>query len=176
MNDEGWKIEHSNYGDNPIQKIHFSFEDHKFVMIFTVIIKNEYYIDKEIEVEFKFPENSYDVKFDRLENFDAGLFYIGPSSKFSIITFKKSKNLVNTIMKVIDFHCNQMHAELYLAQAASVKLKIFYDRLARPDKIGISCLVINNVFEGKLGYVIKTRYFRFVRENESGNAFDKTHL
>jgi len=78
-----WKIELFRYGNIFAERIDFSIDGHDFLMVFTPVSEindQETLAQKSEDVGFIIPDNSYDVKFDRIENFESGDFYASPSS------------------------------------------------------------------------------------------------
>jgi hypothetical protein len=78
------------------------------------------------------PPNSYDVKFDRVENFEAGDYYTGPSEQFNFMDFAKMRRLGLAIFEVLEFHLTTKEPKAYFASAENIRLKSFYDRLVKP--------------------------------------------
>ncbi|MDM8524942.1 hypothetical protein QUF80_16350 [Desulfococcaceae bacterium HSG8] len=87
MSETDWKIELFPYGEIWAERIDFSIGEHDFLMVFTPmseISDEETLAQKSEDAGFIIPDNSYDVKFDRTENFGSGDFYAPPSSEMNL--------------------------------------------------------------------------------------------
>ena len=143
-----------------IELIKFDIEDHQFMMVFTKL-SEQYDITTLEELEqslgFTIPEKSYNIKFDRLENFESGNFYAPPSSEFSQFNLKKLNYLGFIIYKLIELHANEKDAQLYFASAENSKLKSFYNRVVNKYANSLDCEVISDLpLDEGLDYAIKT--------------------
>lgn len=144
------------------QRIDFSVDDHNFLMIFTPVLASgdEDYLNlRSQEVGFLIPKNSYDVKFDRAENFDSSDFYAPPTDGFSKIDFRKMARLGLGIKELLNLHLCTTKAEAYFAVAENPKLAIFYGRLARQYANGLQ-FEVTQFGNGGLSYAIKTSNYR----------------
>ena len=162
-NIKNWKFEDLPYGEVNSQRINFSIDDHNFFMVFTPVILNdsEYKYERELSAGFNIPDKSYDVKFDREENFESGNFYMPPSSEFSQMTPGKMKRLGTGVCKLMEFHCSITGAEVYFASAENEGLKQFYDRLANKHSDELEYKVTTGLGEEGLDYAIKTSKFKY---------------
>lgn len=160
---KNWKFEDLPYGEFNSQRIDFSIDDHNFFMVFTPVIltNSEYKYQRETLAGFSVPDKSYDIKFDREENFESGDFYMPPSSDFSQMTPGKMKRLGKGVCKLIEFHCSITGAEVYFASAENGGLKQFYDRLANKHSDELEYKVTTGLGEEGLDYAIKTSKFKY---------------
>ena len=161
-NIKNWEFEEFPYGDIYSQRIDFSIDDHHFFMIFTPVITDDddYIQDRQSEVEFCIPDRSYDVKFDRVENFENGDFYVPPGQEFSFMGPGKMRRLGSAVCQLIDFHCSVTGAQAYFASAENLGLKQFYDRLANNYASELNYEVTTGLGEEGLDYAIKTSKFK----------------
>lgn len=157
-----WEFEEFPFGDIESQRIDFSVDDHDFFMIFTPVLSDdvEYTKERESIVGFTIPSRSYDVKFDRVENFDSGEFYAPPSQTYSFMGPSKMKRLGSGVCQLIDFHCSMTGAEVYFASAENYGLKQFYDRLANKYAGELNYEVTTGLGDEGLDYAIKTSKFK----------------
>lgn len=154
-----WDFEEFVCGDIRTQLFNFSIDDHDFVMIFTHL--KEFNDDDSIaelsdKAGFDVPANSYDVKFDRVENFDSGDYYSQPSEQFSFMDFGKMRRLGLAIYQVMEFHMTTKEPQAYFASAENIRLKWFYDRLVKQYADRLNLQVVSNLGEEGLDYAIKT--------------------
>lgn len=157
-----WELEVFPFGNFVSDRIDFSIDDHNFFMVFTPIKSfGEEYLTWMTEiVGLNIPDNSYTIKFDRLENFESGDFYAPPSDIFSKTDYKKLNRLGNGIRKLIKFHYSLKNTELYFASAESFEMKKYYDRLIRNESEHSEFEVISNIGEEGLDYAIKTPNYK----------------
>ncbi|PWV83871.1 hypothetical protein C7423_11341 [Pantoea ananatis] len=143
------------------QRYDFSIETHNFVVIFSEVITDdpEYHALRSEEAGFRIPKNCYDVKFDRLENFESEEFYAPPPKGKGSRRFNFSLELADALETIITVHHNIYKAKAYLAVADTPKLKRFYDRVLQKAPDDVICEVKAELGEGGMGYVLKTRYF-----------------
>lgn len=139
----------------------FSIEAHNFVVIFSEVITDdpEYHAFRSEEVGFRIPKKCYDVKFDRLENFETQNFYAPPPKGKGSRSLNFSEELADALETIITVHHNVYKAKAYLATAETQKLKRFYDRVLQNAPDDVIYEVLAEVGEGGMGYVLKTRYF-----------------
>jgi len=155
-----WKIEFFPYGEISAEKIDFSIDDHEFLIVFTPVteINDENTLaQKSRSVGFSIPENSYDVKFDRRENFESDSFYAPPSVKMS---FRQLNRLGLGIKQIMEFHYVIKNAAVYLVTAESFKLARYYDRLIAKHARTLQFEVIARIGEEGLDYAIKTTRYK----------------
>ncbi|NHB98813.1 hypothetical protein [Photorhabdus stackebrandtii] len=150
-------------GEIQYHRLDFSIEDHDFVMIFSdvEISDVEYLQMRSEEVGFSIPERCYDVKFDRLENFDSGDFYAPPppDAIFSKLGYQGLMRLGKAFSEIIGLHYQLYDAKAYFAMAETRKLKSFYDRILQQPNVGVPYEIIINLGEMRRGYAIKTPSF-----------------
>ena len=154
-----WAFEEIISGEIRSQLINFSIDDHDFVMIFTQLNEfsdNESIAELSSKAGFDVPANSYDVKFDRIENFDSGDYYSRPSERFSFMDFAKMRRLGLAIYQVLEFHITTKEPQAYFASAENIGLKWFYDRLVKQYADRLNLQVISDLGEEGLDYAIKT--------------------
>jgi hypothetical protein len=159
-----WEFQQFPVGEIESQRIDFQVDDHDFLMLFTPVLasgNDEYIRFRSETVGFDIPHNSYDVKFDRVENFESGNFYAPPVEKWSKIDFRKMSRLGQELVQILEFHMVVTGAEAYFAAAENHGLKRFYDRLAKQRAQSIQCQVITNLGEEGLDYAIKTSRFKY---------------
>ncbi len=157
---KAWEFETFPVGDIESQRISFSIDDHDFFMIFTPLIEDyEYIQDRALTAGFSIPDRSYDVKFDRAENFITGNFYSPPHKTFTPMTPGKMKRLGLGIYQIINFHCTVSGAQVYFASAENRGLKKFYDRLAKRYADQLNYQVLTDLGDEGLDYAIKTSKF-----------------
>ncbi|MGC0821893.1 hypothetical protein [Pantoea agglomerans] len=71
----------------------------------------------------------YDVKFDRLENFNSGNFYAPPPAELRSRKRRFADELAEALETIITLHHKAYRARAYFAIAETEKLKRFYDRV-----------------------------------------------
>lgn len=161
-----WEIQEFAYTENiKSQRIDFSIDDHEFVIFFTPVFAFEdenSLIDRAKLIGFDPPRNSYDVKFDRIENFEECTYYQPPAkdSHFSVFNTSKMRRLGAGLSELLLFHCNLTKAEAYFGVAENQKLKIYYDRLVKKYAYQLNFRVISNIGEEGLDYAIQTSYYQ----------------
>jgi hypothetical protein len=117
-----WKIEIFPYGKIWAERIDFSIDGHDFLMVFTPVSEindQETLAQKSEDVGFIIPDNSYDVKFDRIENFESGDFYASPSSGMDLSQLNR---LGIGITQIMEFHYSMKNTEVYFATAENYRL------------------------------------------------------
>lgn len=161
-NKNEWEIIEFPMGDINSQRIDFSISDHDFLIIFTPVLRDdvEYLKDRSESVGFNIPDNSYDIKFDRVENFESDNYYCPPSDDFSKMGVGKMRKLGTSICQLIEFHATIKNTKTYFASAENIGLKKFYDRLVKVHASRLKYNVINNLGEEELDYAIKTPRFK----------------
>jgi hypothetical protein len=160
-----WRLESFDYGSLPAQKIDFAIDDHRFVMFFSCV--SDTYADsgeclaqkQEAFGMGEFPNGTYEIKFDRVENFETGEFFERQEAGFSPMTYGRMRRLSAAIVQIVRYHMDTVGAKLYLAVAESDKLKSFYDRLAIKPAHVLGCTVSKDLGDERLGYAIKTPSF-----------------
>lgn len=152
------------YGYTSGQRIDFDIDidDHRLVMFF--MPASEFYDDERKEeisraLTAPFPENSYDIKFDRLENFETENYYQPPDTQYSKANYRFMTRLSRGIAQLIDYHCEEVQPEAYFAVAENHRLKRFYDRLAVKHAPGLNFNPINGIGHEGLGYALTTRHY-----------------
>ncbi len=132
-------------------------------MVFTPVNEindEETLAQKSEDVGFAIPDNSYDIKFDRKDNFESGDFYAA-SSKMNLSQLNR---LGSAIKKIIEFHYSLKNAEVYFATAHSFKLARYYDRLIDAYAAQLNFECISRIGEEGLDYVIKTGKYKGQRK------------
>lgn len=155
-----WNLRDFFYGDIPCQIIEFSVGEHEYMMFFSqvnAVRTPEMNINKAQELGIEFREKSYEVKFDLKANFNSETFFHPPESKVSVAAMKI---LGKTVVALLDFHYRNSDSEAYLCVASSVKLKRFYDRLAKMYATELKFNIVNGLGEEGLGYEIKTPSYK----------------
>ena len=158
-----WAFTEYVFGDIHSQRIAFSIDDHDFYMLFTPLNQtsdDSTIIERSEAVGFEIPIDSFDVKFDRVENFESDQFYQLPADTFTIMDFSKMKRLGLAICQLLEFHTVATGAQAYFASAASVELKHFYDRLVRQHANRLNYTIHSGLGEEGLDYAIKTPKFK----------------
>ncbi|MGB9096955.1 hypothetical protein [Erwinia sp.] len=149
------------HGDFIAHRFDFCIEAHNFVVLFAEVITSdsEYHDYRSEEVGFRIPTRCYDVKFDRLENFESGNFYAPPPKGQCSRRHNFTEELAEALETIITLHHNVYRARAYLAVAETTKLKRFYDRVLQQPPVDVVYEVNTGLGEGGMGYVLKTRYF-----------------
>lgn len=141
------------------QRISFSVDDHQFYMLFTPVLESgddQSVLQRGKDIGFVIPPLSFDVKFDRVENFESDQYYQLPSNNFSMMDFSKMRRLGVAICQLLEFHTTVTGAQVYFASAASIELKHFYDRLVRQHAHRLNYTIYTGLGEEELDYAIKT--------------------
>ncbi len=142
----------------------FSIDGHDFLMVFTPVSEindKETLAQKSEEVGFIIPDNSYDVKFDRTENFESGNFYTPPFSKMDLSQLNRLG-----IKQIMEFHYSIKNAEVYLATAENFRLARYYERLIRIYAEQLQFEVVSGIGEEGLDYAIKTPKYKGKRKED----------
>lgn len=149
------------HGAMTAQRFDFSVEEHNFVVMFAEVIVDDpdYHKERCDEVGFDIPLGCYDVKFDRLENFESGEFYAPPPTERRSRRRRFADELAEALETIITLHHYVYRAKAYFAVAETDKLKRFYDRVLQNPPHDVLCEVKTAIGEGGRGYVLKTRYF-----------------
>ncbi|WP_409160594.1 hypothetical protein [Pectobacterium sp. B2J-2] len=149
------------HGGYIAHRFDFCIDTHHFVVIFAEVDISEpaYHIYRSDEVGFEIPPCCYDVKFDRLENFESGDFYKPASKGQCSRRLGFSAELAEALETIITLHHDVYHARAYLAVAETPKLKRFYDRVLQRSPHDVVYEMSAGLGEGGNGYVLKTRYF-----------------
>lgn len=157
-----WEFEQFPCGEIYSQRIDFSVDDHQFFMIFTPVICDDaaYVHERESQVDFEIPEQSYDIKFDRVENFESGQFYAPPAAGYSFMGLEKLARLGIGLCRLIEFHRSLTGAQVYFVSTENLRLKHFYDRLAKKYAVELNYSVNTGLGEEGLDYAIKTSEYR----------------
>lgn len=149
------------HGELTAHRFDFCIETHHFVVIFSEVITTDpaYHEFRSEEVGFIIPAACYDVKFDRLENFQSGDFYALPPKERCSRKLNFADELAESLETIITLHHNVYHARAYFAVAETDKLKRFYDRVLQQPPHDVVYEVNTGLGEGGRGYALKTRYF-----------------
>lgn len=159
------------HGTLTAHRFDFRIERHDFVMLFSEVIVNDpdYHAYRSEEVGFTIPPACYDVKFDRLENFNSGNFYAPPPVELRSRKRGFADELAEALETIITLHHRVYRARAYFAIAETEKLKRFYDRVLQHPPRDVIYEVNTAIGEGGRGYVLKTRYFN-PEKNDSCRA------
>ncbi|EPV8439219.1 hypothetical protein [Klebsiella variicola] len=149
------------HGEITAHRFDFCIEAHKFLVIFAEVITSDpaYHAYRSDEVGFHIPDRCYDVKFDRVENFESGDFYKQPPLENRSRRLNFTEELAEALETIITLHHNVYHARAYFAVAETTKLKRFYDRILQQPPHDVVYEVNTDLGEGGMGYALKTRYF-----------------
>lgn len=151
------------YGEFIFHRLDFSIDDHDFIMILSEAVmlagggtssfSNE-------DVGFIIPENTYEIKFDRVENFHNDSYFELPTTQYSKLNYKSLMRLGSALNIVIMNHYHSFKPKLYLSIAVNTRLKLLYDRLLLTHRgLSIPIEIKKNIGEGGRGYAIKTPRF-----------------
>lgn len=156
----GWELEDFNYGDISGQIIRFKVRKIEYLMLFNPI--DEIYDSATIEEKsndlgITYKSNSFNVKFDLQSNFDSDNYFAPSSTPLSIVEMRV---LGKTVRDLVEFHYLNSNAEVYLFTAENLKLKRFYDRLAKIYLSELEFMMTNNIGEEGLGYEITTSRYK----------------
>ena len=149
------------HGSFTAHKFQFSIDQCEFVVIFNPvdISVGEYHEFRNDEVGFQIPDNCYDVKFDRKDNFDNGTYYKPPTKEQTSRCLTFGKRLSRALVHIISLHYSTYNAKAYFAVAESDKLKRFYDRILHEPFDNVLLSIDTDCGEGGMGYAFKTRCF-----------------
>ena len=165
-----WEIELFPYGEIWAERVDFSIDGHGFLMVFTPmseISDEETLAKKSEEMGFIIPDNSYDVKFDRTENFESGDFYAPSSSKMDMSQLNR---LGLGIRQIMEFHYSMKNTEAYFATAENRRLAQYYDRLARTYAEQLQFEVMARIGEEGLDYAIRTPKYKGKKKEDRRHA------
>ncbi|CND63042.1 hypothetical protein V5E43_000681 [Yersinia enterocolitica] len=139
----------------------FSIKEHHFIVLFSAvdIQDREYHKLRCEELGFYIPNDCYDVKFDRLENFNSENYYAPPAKGMCSRDISFPRELAEALETIITVHHNEYRAKAYFAVAETDKLKRFYDRILQDVPDDVIYEVTTNLGEEGKGYALKTRYF-----------------
>ncbi|MCS3458574.1 hypothetical protein [Aeromonas sp. BIGb0445] len=157
-----WNLETFAFGALTAQKISFSIDHHDYIMVFSPVAATygDTIGDKEAEFGMTFPANTFEMKFDRQDNFEEENFFVPPSASEDRLAHSQLNRLGNAISQILDFHMSTTSAQLYIAIAENPKLKTFYARLAKKHAQPLNCTVSKDIGEEGLGYAIRTPHFQ----------------
>ena len=149
-------------GDFTLHLCHFSIHNQPFTCLFSLVDLDDdsYLIFRSEEVGFLLQEPSYDVKFDRQDNFESGHFYASPVSQITRFCYRELLMLGEILTQIIEQHYQTFNAKSYFANAENLRLKHFYDRLVSRSENRLNFELSNNIGPGELGYAFKTPCFR----------------
>ncbi|MDN0109811.1 hypothetical protein [Yersinia mollaretii] len=152
----------ANYGDFIFHRLDFSIDDHDFIIIFSEVVMLENGGTSSFsndDVGFIIPANTYEVKFDRAENFRNDLYFELPTAEYSKLGYQSLMRLGNALNIIITNHYNKFKPRAYLSVAINTRLKMFYDRLCENQDFDIPVEIKIDIGEGGRGYAIKTPRF-----------------
>lgn len=149
------------HGGYIAQRYDFGIGKDRFVMIFAEIdtVDRNYLAFRSKEAGFDIPPRCYDIKFDRLENFEQGTYYQPPSKGQSSSRFTFARELAEALKTIIALHHDIYQARAYMATAETEKLRRFYDRILQQSSHKVVYELSTGLGDGGMGYVFKTRYF-----------------
>lgn len=148
------------HGEFLCHRFDFTIGDHEFLVIFSPIdvTDTEYHAFRSEEVGFCVPQDSYDVKFDRVANFDSGDFYARPEEGYGG-GMAYLNELSYALTYIISLHCSTYKAKTYLLVAEDLRLKGYYDRILQRSFDEVLYEVTADLGDEGKGYALKTRYF-----------------
>jgi hypothetical protein len=153
-------IEDGVFNGEDFKLIKFYFKHKQYVVIFTKVesAKNPPDITlKENELGLVYQSNSFEVKFDLVDNFESGHYYQKPASTY---TFRELMALGMLLCNSIQFHFRLTGASAYYAIAENSKLKSFYDLLDKKCKNMVAFTVVDKLGSEGLGYEIRTTNYK----------------
>ncbi|RYC26249.1 hypothetical protein [Yersinia pseudotuberculosis] len=139
----------------------FSIKEHNFIGLFSAVDIHDrpYHELRCEEIGFQIPDYCYDIKFDRLENFNNENYFAPPARGQCSRDINFPNELADALKTIITLHHNEYRAKAYFAVAETDKLKRFYDRILQDIPNYVVCEVATNLGEEGKGYALKTRYF-----------------
>lgn len=165
MNDnvkQNWVIEDFLMGNIPCQTIKFEFNGFIYFIIFSLVAENYDEIsiqEKTEELDICYRSNSYLVNFDLQSNFESDeADYFSPPNR--VASPSQLNELGKILVQLLQFHYENSGAESYLFIASDVRLKHFYDRIAKRYAQQIGFEVHNNLGQEGLAYEIITPSFQ----------------
>ncbi|MCB5308385.1 hypothetical protein [Yersinia massiliensis] len=162
----------ASYGDFIFQRLNFSIDDHDFIIIFSEVVilgNGETSNFSNDELGFIIPKNSYEIKFDRAENFHNEHYFELPAEEYSQLNYQSLMRLGDALNIIISNHYNKFIPQVYLSVAVNTRLKLFYDRLCEKRNFNIPVEIKKNIGEGGRGYAIKTPRFYDTSAKNRGN-------
>ncbi len=111
------------------------------------------------EVGFNIPANSYDIKFDRLDNYINNTFYAPSKKGSSRFGLSFLHELTHALREIITLHYNTYAAKAYFAMAENLRLRRFYHRILQRSFDDVIYEISTDLGEGSKGYAFKTRCF-----------------
>lgn len=149
------------HGEYIAHLYNFSVDNHLFIIMFTEIDTADivYHRFRNEDAGFRLPKHCYDVKFDRVENFEKETYYQPPPKGKCSRKFSFPGELSKTIERIITLHQDTYKARAYFAVAETQKLKRYYDRVLQQAPVNIVYKATNGHGERGMGYVLRTRYF-----------------
>ena len=173
---QDWVIKEFDYAEQEVQLIEFDLNGVAYVMTFNKVSAfrdDECIQDKVLDYGIEYRENSFDVKFDLLDNFENDTFYQKPPKQVGVVGMRK---LGKTISDILSFHHKETGAEIYYSVAESEGLKAFYDRLVKKYANELHFEVENNIGDRGLGYEIKTPSYRRETGEDQGYEANQSRL
>ncbi|MBU9832385.1 hypothetical protein J1779_20850 [Rahnella sp. FC061912-K] len=149
------------HGEYIAHLYNFSVDDHFFIMVFTEIDINDinYHAFRNEEAGFHIPAHCFDVKFDRVDNFENETYFQPPPKGKCSRKYSFPGDLSENIERIITLHLTTYKARAYFAVAETQKLKRYYDRVLQQRTDHIVYKATNGHGEKGMGYVLRTRYF-----------------
>ncbi|WP_213991648.1 hypothetical protein [Sodalis sp. dw_96] len=148
-------------GDMICHRYDFIVQGCEFLIIFSLVdIRDEDYHQYRCqEVGFNIPANSYDIKFDRLDNYISNTFYAPPLKGAGLYGLGFLHELTHRLKNIITLHYNIYATKTYFAVAENQRLKRFYHRILQRSFDDVIYEVSTDLGEGGKGYAVKTRCF-----------------
>ncbi len=153
-------VEEGDFNGESFKLIKFFFKQTQYVVVFTKVesAKNpEDIVAKENELGLSYQPNSFEVKFDLVDNLDNGTYYKKPTES---LKFDEVLQLGYLLCSTINYHYQITGASAYYAIAENSKLKSFYDLLDKKCKTKVVFKVINGLGSEGLGYEIRTPNYK----------------
>ncbi len=153
-----WVVEDFLMGNIPCQTIEFEFNGFIYFMIFSRVEENydESTIqEKTEELAIHYRKNSYIINFDLQSNFESeDADYFAPPER--VASPAQLNELKEILVQLLQFHYENSRAESYFFVASDMRLKHFYDRIAKRYAKQIGFQVRNHLGEEGLAYEIIT--------------------
>ncbi len=148
-------------GDMICHRYDFIVQGCEFLVIFSMVdVRDEDYHQYRCqEAGFSIPTNSYDIKFDRLDNYINNTFYAPPVKGACQYGLRFLNELTRRLQKIITLHYNTYAAKAYFAIAENQRLRRFYHRILQRSFDDVIYEVSTDLGEGGRGYAFKTRCF-----------------
>ncbi|HAS8350455.1 hypothetical protein [Morganella morganii] len=149
------------HGSFYVHLYRFSVDEFDFVVIFSPVDTTDaaYSAFRSTEAGFRLPEQCYDLKFDREDNFLNSTFYQIPERGMCSRRYGFVQDLAIALQRIVTLHYHQYAAKVYFMIAENNKLKRYYDRILQHGHDNVLSEIKAGLGEGGKGYVLKTRHF-----------------